>query len=311
MQDPPVARSEGTDPGALSGFDYVLILYQQKWLIIGALVICLAAAYAFIRISVTRYEATVLMVPYSDQVGNVPSGAAGTLAGLGLLGRAATNEIRAVALATLDSRSLLQQFITDNNLLPVLFAERWDSATGNWKSDQKAPSLEDGYKRLFGLIRIEEDTTRNVIRLHVRWTDASVAAAWANGLVQRVNARMQAKEVGETTAMISYLNDEYRRTTVQELRTNIASLIEDEIKKGMMAKSHDDFALVVIDPAEPTESPASPRVLVIMAGGALFGLLIGVPGSFFRHGLQLRKRADRLNAAGIASRSREEGWRTS
>jgi len=301
MQDSAVDRAEGIESGAMSGFDYLLILYQQKWFVIGVLALCLAGAYAVFLNSVKTYEVTVVMVPHTEDSDIPSTGAVDTLANLGLLGRTNTNNMRSIALAMLESRSLLQQFITDNNLLPILFASRWDAGTGTWTAGKTPPTLEDGYNALHDLMRIDEDTVHGVIRFYLRWTDPVVAATWANGLVRGVNGRMQAKAVSEAAAMISYLNEEYAHTTIQELRSNIALLIEDQIKKRIMARSRDDFALAVIDPAEPTERPASPRLLVIMAGGAL---------GFFRHGLAMRKEANRSALNRIEGMS-GQGWRTS
>ncbi|HUZ75368.1 MAG TPA: GNVR domain-containing protein [Stellaceae bacterium] len=269
---------------ALSGTDFILIFLRQKWIILAVVVLCVLAGALVVTLTTRKYEVAVIAYPVEGQSG-VQQTFASTISTLGFLDNGNINERKHVALATLQARSFLEGFIRDNNLLPVLFADRWDANRGTWRAGVKPPTLEDGYEALRKTMRIDDDTAHGVVWLYVKWTNAATAAEWANALVRKVNELLQAKAVARSDAMLKYLNDEYSRTTIQELRTNIANLIEQEIKERMMAKSRDDYALSVIDPAEPTSAPVEPRILLVMAASLLLGLFIGVPVAFFRESL--------------------------
>ena len=281
-------RGAGGVPARTSGFDYVEILYREKWLVLAIVLIFVGGAYLFARLSPTRYEATLVLSPAAPtvQTGGI---AAGALAGLGLGADFGRSSQKYVALALLESRALMQRFIVDNNLLPVLFAARWNAAAGSWAEGVRPPTLEDGYKRLHGTMRIEDDRIHDIVKVQLRWTSSQMAADWANGLVKMVNADMQAHAIAAADSMISYLNGEYNRTTIQELRTNVTRLIEEQIKARMMASSQNDFALTVIDPAEPTRVPVEPRPRLLMVGGGILGLLLGVLAAFSHYGWNHRR----------------------
>jgi LPS O-antigen subunit length determinant protein (WzzB/FepE family) len=275
----------------MSGIDFFVVLYRQKWIVFGTLALCMALAVTASLHMTPKYEAVIVMAPTQDD----NSAASTPLAGNFLLGlRTAENTRRDIALAALDSRSFLEGFITEQNLLPSLFPNQWDASTQYWLPNVKRPTLEQGYSQLHAAIRIEKSTTDNVVRFVLKWPDANLAAAWANGIVAKVNGTMRAKAIATADSMISYLNSTYTQTTVGDVRVSIANLIEQEIKQRMIAQSRADYALDVISPAEPTAVPAGPGLLVFIAGGAILGLLLGIPAAFLRQSVIERRVSRRV-----------------
>ena len=53
---------------------------------------------------------------------------------------------KAEAIAILQSRVLTETYIREQNLLPILFASKWDATKGEWKARDPAkwPTLWDG-----------------------------------------------------------------------------------------------------------------------------------------------------------------------
>src|SRR5258707_872970 len=77
-----------------------------------------------------------------------------------------------------------------NELLPVLFHNKWDSTAHKWKSDRKdyVPTLADGYKLFDNSIRtVIENRKTNLTSLSITWEDPKLAKQWADGLVNATN----------------------------------------------------------------------------------------------------------------------------
>lgn len=271
----------------IEGLDYFAVLFKRRLIVI----ICVAASMvigfmigAFIT---PQFTATATAVPAVDDTAQ--GSAAGALSGLSFLTGHSTTSRKDTAVALLDARTTLQNFIVQNNLLPVLFQNRWDAETGKWKDGAKPPTLEDGYLTLKAHVKIEQDTVAGLIKLNVTWRNSDIAARWCNGLMKVTNDTMQSNAVQRSDRMISYLNPELDRIQNQEVRTNVASLIQEQIKAKVLAKSNNNYALEVIDPALPTTAKSSLGKGVLTVIGIFFGLVVSIPLTFFLEAMAVRR----------------------
>ncbi len=264
----------------INSLDYVLILYKRRFMLFCIALSCaiLALVVSFAIAPVYTAVASTIPATSEDQRMNT---AGGVLAGLGVLAGNPSNERKNTALALLTARATLQKFIIERHLMPILFSDSWDYATKTWKTGVTPPTLEDGYLKLRNLMTIEDDAVSGVIRVKVTWKDATIAANWANGVIHMVNLTLQQRSIDRSNRMIDYLYGEFGKTQNQDLHTNIADLIEQQIKARMLAKSNDDYALEIIDPAQSTKTKAGFGKLVFAAVGLILGFLIGVPVVFF------------------------------
>jgi uncharacterized protein involved in exopolysaccharide biosynthesis len=189
----------------------------------------------------------------------------------------------------LQSRRFIEQFIADNNLLPVLFSNRWDTAMSRWKGGdaQSPPSLEDGYE-VFSkrVLTVTEDRKTNLITLQIDWLDGGLASIWANMLVARVNATTRDLAIQNANRSIDYLNLELRGTESVELRQSIYSLLQSQMDKRMMASTRPEFAFTVIDPAQPPNRRryVKPKRVRFALFGLAVGALLGIGVAAFRDG---------------------------
>jgi len=265
----------------LRGSDYLAILYTQRYII--AVVMCafLALAVAAHFIIPEQYEGDVVMVatPADNSLQTSMNGALAG-AGLGFLADSSgTGDQKAVAMATLQSRAFLQDFIQGQNLMPTLFASEWDGRDNKWKTS-KPPTLEEGYNKLFSAITLDAPQTQPIVMLRVRWTDAKVASMIANSLVRRLNSQFQAKAIDEAQRKIGSLTESYPQTSIAEVRTSIANLIQEQIRQRLIAQSRDQYAMTVIDPAEPSKKKVSPGLIILLPVGLILGLVFGIPAAF-------------------------------
>ena len=211
-----------------------------------------------------------------DQFGGVAA-----LAGIELGGSGGRKE---EALATFQSNGFARAFILAEDLLPVLFAERWDSAKGVWKDGTGPPTMEAAVSKFTkDVCTISEDRKTGFVTVSVTWFTPELAARWANRLVEMVNERLRAEATVSANRSIDYLNQELAKTSVVDLRQAIYRLIQDQVSNAMLANVQREFAFKFIDAAVPPVSRSSPKRTLIVTVGAFVGFFAGLLIVLVRH----------------------------
>jgi len=259
-------------------------LLARRWLIVLMTIGFAIGGAAVAFLLPEKYEASIVLSPVDDSAGGKLGGAGsllsqfGGLAALGGINVGGSGK-KAEAIATLQSHGLTENFIRDNNLLPILYADQWDAERKAWKTQDpdKVPTVWKAEKKFAKKIRsIGEDKKTGLVTLTIESTDAELAAQWAKDLVDRANRDLRAREIKQSQTNLAYLNDQLTKTSVVELQKAIYSLIEAEIKKVMIANGSDEFAFRVVDPPRIAEERSSPKRGLIVAVGLFLGFMLGV-----------------------------------
>lgn len=255
--------------------------WAARWTILTiTLVLALAGALAGSFLP-KQYRAEILVTPADSPggsmggLGGVASqyGALASLAGVSLSGKGSKEE----AIAVLQSELITEAYVHEANLLPVLYAKRWDAGAGRWKTDASGaiPTLWMANLYFKKHVRdVKEDKQTGLVTMRITWTDPVAAARWANDLVRVTNQYMRDKAIKEAEKNIDYLTDQAAKTSAVEARAAIFSIMKEEMNKQMIARGRDEYALKVLDPAQPPEIPSSPSAMLLGAAGAGLGLLL-------------------------------------
>jgi uncharacterized protein involved in exopolysaccharide biosynthesis len=224
------------------------------------------------------YRVDVVMLPVKGGGTSINVGQLGSLAGLvGLdLG---SDEESLEAVATLKSKEFIRAFIEDGDLLPVLFAKRWDSEKGAWRTTdaRHQPDIRDGVLYFERNIRsISEDKVTGLITLSVRWTDPDLAAQWATALVGRLNEQLRQQAIHEGERNVGFLRSEMEATNLVSLQQSLGKVLESETQRLLLAKNKEEFAFKVVDPAVVPKKPYKPRLVLVAIGSAVMGLLFSM-----------------------------------
>lgn len=260
-------------------------LWLERWWIVISIVLFTAvfttAAYTLTPI----YRASTILIPASSERGSggVLGSALGQLGGLASLAGISVGsgdpETEA-ALAVLRSRQFTERFISDNNLLPKLFAKKWDAANKIWKVAQEdQPTLAKANAYFTENIRtIVQDKKTGLVTLQIDWKDRYEAAAWANELVQRLNADMRARAITKTDSSVGYLERELKSTSLIGTQEAINRLIEAQIKQRMLASVSQEYSFRVVDQAMPVDAddPIKPKRMLLLVAGPFFGSFVGI-----------------------------------
>ena len=263
----PLVRAPATGDTQIDLVAIALLLWKRRWWL--ALAIALATAvfayYAFTTPPTWRAEVVVTQV-HEQSMGGAASlanqlGGLASLTGLNIGGDRNEQDYQAV----LESRYLLQEFITRNDLLAKL-----------WPDPGKRPTLWRVVQRFQkGVVSIREDPRRGITSLSVEWTDPATSASWANGLVALANELIRTRALAEAQRNIVYLNAQAERTTDVDLRHVILNLIEHQTKTEMLAAGRAEYAFRVVDPATIPEFRAAPHRTLLLITGFVLGAVLG------------------------------------
>jgi uncharacterized protein involved in exopolysaccharide biosynthesis len=268
------------------------VVVDGRWLVaalaVGGAVLAIAASFLITPV----FRAQVVMAPVTiDRTGGAFSSLAGQLGGFAALAgvNLAADDTSVKSIATLRSRDFTERFIRKNNLMPVLFAEHWDAASGAWNVSDAAetPDMWDAFDRFDQSVRgVEQDVETGLVTVTVDWTDAAIARDWANRLVDDVNLELRARAIDESKRRIEYLQGRLKETTEVELRAAVFGLVEAEMKNAMLSAVRTDFAFDVIDPAVAPQKRYWPNRGLLAVLGFAAGALIGLVWVFVRRALR-------------------------
>lgn len=279
--NPPPAQADWRDD-EIDLIDLIQYLWAHKWLLISSGLIGGLIGVAIALTADPVYRAEAVLVAAEEESGRGLSALAGSLGGLAALGGIDVDEGDTKVdqgLTVLKSRVLLERFIKDRNLLPVLFADHWDEDNEDWTPDaaDNPPSVRDGYKLFVKeILSSSRDSDTGVITVAVEWTDPRLAAQWANELVRRANETLRAVDIREAENNLAFLREELPKTSVVDVQQSIYSLIEAQIKAIMLANVREGYVFRVIDPAaapEPDDYVRPRKLLIVILGGMLGGML--------------------------------------
>lgn len=231
------------------------------------------------------YRAEVLLAPVSEDKSESLSAIAsqyGDLASLAGINMGPSKDKTAVHIAALKSRSLSVPYIKEANLMPVLFASKWDAEKKQWKDNSDAPTDWKAFELWDRNIRrVNQDKRTGLVTLIVEWKDPVLAAKWANDFVRHVNNRLRIEAVEEAEKSIVYLEKQLPTTSSMEVQQAIFRLIETQTKKKMVASTREEYAFTTIDPAVKPERRHSPRRAILVLAGLFLGLMGGIIAVIF------------------------------
>ncbi|MBX5460601.1 MAG: hypothetical protein IRZ28_05865 [Steroidobacteraceae bacterium] len=273
-----ISGSTSTPTAYVAQRDLLRVLLSRWRLILLCGLIGLLIGVANVLFTDTAYRAEVLVAPVIQRDSALDQLGAGLGIGamLDLVPGASGNNEAERTIATLTSTQFSYRFITKNKLAQELFPERWDSDSGTWRPHFLAwlPMVPDGPRaptqlqlvsRLASMRSVSLDKPSGLVRIRLDWPTAARAADLANAMVSDFNEFSRAQALAEARRAMEYLERESASANVAELRVALARLIEEQMKREMMATVQPEFALRVVDPAVAPDKSVRPRYVMTPA----------------------------------------------
>jgi uncharacterized protein involved in exopolysaccharide biosynthesis len=264
----------------------MLLHYRYR---VALFVMCITVTVGVVSFLVPKqYDAAVIIaaVTSTSEKSFGGGGALGSLSGLAALAGMSfgSDSRKAESIATLQSQALTEQYIRENNLMPILYKDSWDAQQGKWKvSDPKlTPTLWKAVQFFKHVRTVTTDTKTGLVTLTVRWDNPVLAATWANGLVQMANDYEREAAIKESDRNIGYLTKQAATTDVVGIKTAIFNLLQSEISKGMIARGTNEYAFKVIDPALVSETATYPQKKMWVLTAFFGSLMLAIFFAFCR-----------------------------
>lgn len=263
--------------------DVLREVWRIRWLLVVSILVPAVLAFTYAKLEPPVYKASVLVKVVSEEQGGALDGLisqAGGLASLAGLSSLRKGDGRVEPLAVLKSRSLVEDFIKQENLRPVLFPGWWDAESARWKKGNPDGPPAGRVVREFtkNVLRIEEDPATGLVRVEMHWRDPAVAAHLANSYIDLANKRLQQRAVAMAELRLRFLNQELAKGGDVQLRQAIYKLMQSEISSAMVANVRRDYAFRILDPAvgSDIDDPWWPRAVPLVIMAAIVGLILGL-----------------------------------
>lgn len=256
-------------------------VWSGRWLIIAITALFAAGGVAYALLAQEWWRAEVVLAPADKKA--LP----GALSQLGGLASLAGVNIGAGGdqepLAVLRSKGFSREFITEQNLMPVLLKDVKSS-------DGKPLDIRDALREFEKVRSVTDNKKTGLVTLGIRWKDPEAAANWANLMVQRLNSRLRAQALAESQRNVDFLQKEMAATSVVSLQQSMGRVLEGEMQKLMLARGNEQFAFKVIDPATPPKRRDAPKRALIAIVATLAGGFLGLLAVFLRKAIRERRR---------------------
>jgi uncharacterized protein involved in exopolysaccharide biosynthesis len=265
-------------------YDFLGALRKRLALIAIMAVVCtlIMAVVAYEMTPV--YRAQAVLDPVTSDSNPLTSSTRSSLTGIGgglaALATGVTEGDRDTdeAMTVIGSRQFTENFIQNNNLLPLLFPKRWDAKANRWKDGVKVPTLARGFVEFDKIRKVDRNDQNDFVTLQIDWPDRVKVAEWTNSMIRMLNDELRKREVTAADAALAYLHDELANTNDVATQEAISRLIEAQLKTKMLATVTPEFELRFIDKALPADAdyPNRPNKPLMLAIGFVFGALLGV-----------------------------------
>ena len=232
------------------------------------------AAFLYSMTITPTYKATTLIVAADQKngMGSLSSGLGGLASLAGIQVDQGADPL-STSIAIFKSRKFIEQYIKDENLLPLLFNELWHSKENDWK-DNDIPSISSGYSRYKAVMTIVP--IGDLYTVSFEMIDPKIAAQLSSGSVIRLNNYIRNQTIEETQRSILFLEQEITQTNVTNAQQFLFSLIEEQTKNKMLASVREEYVFKIIDPAVVPTGIFRPNINQIV----LIGLLLGLAFSY-------------------------------
>jgi len=259
-----------------------IIFAGYRWVVLSVILTTTLATVLALTTQNVYQAYTVLAPANSGESGGILKSLLGQAGGLASLVdiNGKENDPTAEAIAVLQSRKFIEDFIVERGLLSEIVRNGLQGGGGRWlPGPSKAPTLwraYDFFKK--HILDVEKDKNTPLVTVRIDWSNREEAADWANDLVRRLNMQMRDRAISESEKSISYLNLELDKTSVLPLRDSIYKLIENDIKQKTIANVRNDYVFRVVDPAvvPDIKEKVRPYRAAYVVTGMLSGFLLGV-----------------------------------
>ena len=265
--------------------DYFIVLFRHKWLIIGMVFLAGQAAVFFSLRMTNIYRSEATIIPRQEEKSATPpsiailrglGGVAEELAGLGSGGSLDKFEV------VLKSRYLSQRIVDKYKLMPRLFEEEWDSEKKAWLINP-APTLQDAYKALMGMLTVSRDRKSDVMTIKFDHKDPQFASEMADHYLTELSETLREETLKDAEENQRFLRRQLEQMPDALMKEKISAMLAREIEKEIFARAQTYYSFQVLDPpfVPDLDKKVKPRRALICILSVTVAFFVAVFLAFF------------------------------
>jgi uncharacterized protein involved in exopolysaccharide biosynthesis len=304
MDNTPILHNRDLADDEIDLLELWHVIWSGKWLIIAITAVFAVGSVFYVLLLPDTYRTEVLLAPAEgDDAGGLVGqlgqlGGLASLAGFNLDAAGGPISMKSRALAIIQSRFFIEDFIEEHDLLVPFMGtmpgdatgtievdpELYDEATKQWvrkpsSAGNVIPSAQEVFEEFSEILAINEDLETGLVTISLEWYEPRLIKDWMVWLVEDLNTYMREQDTQEAERAIEYLNEQLQETSLVEMRSVFFSLIQQQTQQVMLADARPEYALETIDPAVVPETKSAPRrslicVLTTLLGGMLSVLIV-------------------------------------
>ena len=184
----------------------------------------------------------------------------------------ASDDERDRHLARLRSFGFLSEFITDFNLLPVIFSKNWDSQRGIW-ADGSVPDLRDAVDSFVGsYLSVGKFGKTDMITVSITSASGALSSDLSVKIIESYNTYNRDRELNVLKDRKVYLEKRLSEVSNKETQLSIYRLLESQISVESLLFARKNYPLEIIRPAIIPKFKSYPKRKV-WAVGTFIGLI--------------------------------------
>lgn len=262
--------------------EYLNSILRAKYRILLVSILMAGAVFGYSKTLEDKFRSTALVAI------NVTEGFGGTKPGqyrgsdiVGLLeysfmvNEPADNEKDRI-MARLGSSSFIELFIREQNLMPYIFKESWDSAASSW-IEGFVPSMPAAIG-IFreSMLHASIDTLSGLLPISITTNDRELSTKLANIYYKRFNEYVRDKRLVELDEQEKLLNARLDATSNIEMQRSIFRMLETQLAEEILLTAKDNYPLELIQAAQTPLFKSSPNRKLWTILAFILSALLGI-----------------------------------
>ncbi len=249
-------------------------------------VILVSLAVGFVALLVTllvpnTYEATAVVTPAADDVKQNPT--VGVLSSFGIFvgGPTKVEDLESL----FRSKDLTVRVFRKYDLWPIVFSDRFDSATGTIREtwiDQisgeakgsRLPGDWDAIRATKKAMRVLVNKKAGTVSVSFESPSAAGSANIVKYYLEEGKSRLQEEALERATRNKKFIEEQIAKTVDALTRDRLYTLYGQEVEREMMARNREQFGFRVIDVPRVPDRKAGPHRLLISLFTTVLAFLV-------------------------------------
>lgn len=255
------------------------------------------ALIAFLDKDKYRSESILVTNDQNEEIDLSGASAFSSLAGVaGInLPEAKTSQAQ-IGIAIIRSHDFFKTSILNEEILIFLIAaESWDKENDEIVIDKKVydvvskkwirkpsslrgsiPTSVEAHEKFLEIINIQQDRETGLIKISADTISPKISKKLVENIIQEVNIKKRDEDIKESYKKIKFLEDEIKKSKIEDVKAGLSQLIKKEISKIAIANTTDEYIFKILDSASMPEEKIKPNRLLTIILFTIIGGIIGL-----------------------------------